>query len=63
MEYDYDTSSASWYDNTGEIQDPNMALATRFEPSTNSKREERQLTAMLKDMKELIAKKTNIITY
>ena len=63
IEYNYDTSEANWFDNTGEINDPNQALATRFETSTNAKREEMQLKSMLKDMKELIAKKTNILTY
>ena len=63
IEFNYDTSDVAWYDNTGDIQDVNQALATRFEPGTNLKREEKQLTALLNDMKDLIAKKTNILTY
>ena len=63
VECNYDTSNISWYDNTGDINDVNQALATRFENGTNVKREEKQLTAMLKDMKDLIKKKTNILTY
>ena len=63
IEYNYDTSETAWFDNTGEIDDPNQAMATRFEPSTNTKREENQLKAILKDCKELIAKKQNILTY
>ena len=60
---EYDTSGQAWFDGTGEIDDPNQAMAVRFEPGTNLKREERELMAMLKDMKELVAKKTNILTY
>ena len=63
QDVEYDTSSAAWYDKTGEIDDPNQALATRFEPSMNLKREERALTAMLKDCKNLIDKKSSILTY
>ena len=57
----YDTSEHTWFDNTGEINDVNQALATRFETSTNTKREEMQLKAMLKDMNDLLTKKTNIL--
>ena len=63
IECNYDTSNVSWFDDTGEIRDPNQAMATRFETSTNTKREEGQLKAMLKDMKDLLTKKTNILTY
>ena len=63
IEFNYDTSETAWFDSTGEINDPNQAMATRFETSTNTKREEMQLKSMLKDMKELIGKKTSILTY
>ena len=63
VDADYDTSQHAWYDDTGDISDPNQALATRFEPGTNLKREERALQSMLNDMKELIKKKNSILTY
>ena len=63
IEYEYDTSDVAWFDNTGEIEDPNQAVATRYEMGTNLKREEKQLQAMMNDMKELIKKKNNILTY
>ena len=57
IKVDYDTSNVAWFDATGDLDDPNMALATRFEPGTNLKREERELDAMLKDMKDLLKRK------
>ena len=63
IKVEYDTSDVAWFDSTGEIEDPNQALAVRFEPGTNLKREERELNAMLKDMQDLIKRKTNILTY
>jgi hypothetical protein len=43
INFEYDTSRLSWYENEGEIKDPNTAMAKMFEPGTNSKREERDL--------------------
>ena len=63
IKVDYDTSGVAWFDNTGDLEDPNMAMATRFEPGTNLKREEKELQAMLKDMKDLLKRKTSILTY
>mmetsp|Transcript_17219 Transcript_17219/g.23240 ORF Transcript_17219/g.23240 Transcript_17219/m.23240 type:complete len:114 (+) Transcript_17219:407-748(+) len=60
---DYDTSAAAWYDNTGEIQNPNNALAVRYESSITLKREEKELQAQLNEMNDLLRKKTNILTY
>ena len=63
VQVDYDTSAAEWYDNTGEIQNPNNALATRFESSITLKREEKELQVFLNEMQDLLKKKTNILTY
>ena len=41
IECNYDTSDVAWYDDTGDMDDINQALAVRFEPSTNAKREEK----------------------
>ena len=63
IEAEYDTSEVAWFDDTGDIWDVNQALATRFENGTNVKREEKQLTSLINDMKALIEKKNNILTY
>ena len=63
MKFQYDTSDLAWFDSTGEIYDPNQAVATRYENSTNLKREEKQLTAFLNEMQDLLKKKTNILTF
>ena len=60
---DYDTSAVAWYDSTGEIRDPKMALAVRFENNVTVKREEKELQAFLNDMQDLLKKKPSILTY
>ena len=54
IEAAYDTSEHAWFDDTGDIWDPNQAMATRFENSTTIKREEKQLISFMNDMKALI---------
>ena len=63
IKVEYDTSEAAWYDNTGEIENPNNAVAIRFENSITLKREEKELQAFLNEMNDLLKKKTNILTY
>ena len=43
IKVDYDTGSLAWYDNTGEIEQPNNALAVRFENTIYLRREEKEL--------------------
>ena len=58
---EYNANQTEFYD-AAELEEANPEKY-RFEDSTVLKREETQFHGMLNDMKALLAKKTNILTY
>ena len=57
----YGANATEWYDQM-ELEEAHPELK-RFEDGTVLKREETQFKGMMNDMKNLLEKKTNILTY